>query len=167
MRKGAGATAFRIKKLRKKKDAHRNYLTTKAPYKLCCDQRFEGRLSGRRGCDGDVSSSLRSEVVGTAVSHGLSAVRRMVPHLGALLPMRITASWFGSTAGPPNTSMPAQGCADRAGSLGSIQLPATCGREGLLFPSRAARSLRKRVRERSETSLDNKSPIQAIRHVER
>src|ERR1700722_5118846 len=55
------------------------------------------------------SSSLRSEVVGTAVSHGLSAVRRMVPHLGALLPMRITASWFGSTAGPPNTSMPAQG----------------------------------------------------------
>src|SRR3954453_1893906 len=44
------------------------------------------------------SSSLRSEVVETAVSHGLSAVRRMVPHLGALLPMRITASWFGSTA---------------------------------------------------------------------
>jgi hypothetical protein len=24
------------------------------------------------------------------------------PHLGVLLPLRITASWFGSAAGPPN-----------------------------------------------------------------
>ena len=51
--------------------------------------------------------------------------------------------------------------------LGSIQLSATRGRKGLLFPFLGGVIVAKEVRERSETSLDNKSPIQAIRHVER
>jgi hypothetical protein len=41
------------------------------------------------------------------------------------------------------------------------------GREGLLFPVLGRVIVANEVREGSETSLDNKSPIQAIRHVER